>query len=245
MYRVMVAESKAATRKRLEKVLAENRLDVESVADGQAVLEKLETAKPDLVLLDIAIPKLDGIQVIERLRERGENIPIVVMADSRAVPAARIRKALKRGATDYIAKPVDLKELLVRVRRVLAGGRLRRAPFEVALGELHDPETGRIDAKKVVGFLAIPLAQLAQALDANYPTVYKTPAAPSLQKGLRPIKRSIDLISRVTRSPADARAWLNNPHPDLGGRAPMDVILSGRADAIVTLLENALAGIPS
>jgi len=111
--------------------------------------------------------------------------------------------------------------------------------------ELHDPKTGRIDAKRVAEFLGISLAKLAEALEANYPTVHKTPAAPGLQKGLRPIKWSIELMSRVTRSPADARAWLNNSHPDLGGRTPMDVILSGRAGALVTLLENALAGIPS
>lgn len=131
------------------------------------------------------------------------------------------------------------------MRRALTAGRRARAALDVPLSELHDPETGRIDAKTVAERLAIPLAKLAKALGANYPTVHKTPAAPSLQKGLRPIKRAIELVSGLTRDPADARAWMNNPHPDLGRRTPLDVILKGQADALVTLLENALTGIPS
>ncbi len=71
MSTVMIAENEAATRKRLQKVLVRGNLNVESVADGPALLEKLETARPDLVLLDIGLPELDGIQVMEKLRDRG------------------------------------------------------------------------------------------------------------------------------------------------------------------------------
>ena len=117
--------------------------------------------------------------------------------------------------------------------------------FAVPLATLHDPDNGRIDASKVAVFLAVTLARVAEALHANYPSVHKTPDAPRLQEGLRPIKRSLELISRVTRDRREARVWLNTPHPDLGGKTPLEVMLSGRADAVVTLLENALAGIPS
>jgi hypothetical protein len=111
--------------------------------------------------------------------------------------------------------------------------------------ELHNPETGRIDAKKVAQFLGISLGQLAGALKVSYPAVHKTPFASNLQESLRPIKRSIELISGAALSPEDARAWLNSAHPDLDERAPIDVILSGDAEAVVTLLSNAMAGIPS
>lgn len=240
MSKIMIAEREPGTRRSLEKLLRAAHFEVESVADGYAALERLETVEPDVILLDIAMPTLDGKQVIERLRQRRDDIPVVMLA----FKGAAIDEALEQGATDYIQKPVDKKDLVVRVRRALAQ-RVGPVALEVPLRELHDPATGRIDAKKVAEFLAVPLAQLAEALNANYPTVYKTPAAPNLQEGLRPIKRSMDLISRVTRTPDDARAWLNNPHPDIGGRTPLAVILSGRADAVVTLLENALAGIPS
>jgi FixJ family two-component response regulator len=216
---------------------------VESVADGQALLEKLETARPDVVLLDLVMPKLDGLQVIRKIRESGNDVPVVVIAAKNAVKAAI--KAVKQGAADYIARPFNDEEVLLRVHRALESGREATATLDVPLRELHDPTTGRIDAKKMAAFLAIPLAQLAGALDVPPATVHKTPSAPGLQKGLQPIKRTVDLLSRATRSPFDARAWLNNPHSDLGGRTPMDVILGGQADAVSTLLENAMAGIPS
>jgi len=245
MSRVVIAENEAAARRRLIKLLTGQNLEVESVADAQALLDRVRIVRPDVVLLDIAMPELDGLQVIEQLRRRGDDTPVVVMANEDAGPGT-ISEALEQGATDYIAKPVEKNELLVRVHRALLVGRRARRVLDVPLSELHDPETGRIDAKKVAEFLAVPLAQLAKALDVNYATVHKTPAAPSLQKGLRPIKRVIELVTELTRSAADARAWLNNPHPDLGRRTtPMDVILKGQANALVTLLENALAGIPS
>ena len=115
----------------------------------------------------------------------------------------------------------------------------------VPLAALHNPESGRIDASKVAAFLAVALPQIAAAVGARYATVHKTPDALSLQKGLGPIKRSLALISRGTRNRREARAWLNSPHPDLGEKTPLEVMLSGHADAVVTLLENAIAGLPS
>jgi len=62
---------------------------------------------------------------------------------------------------------------------------------------------------------------------------------------LGPIKRSLALLSRVTRNRREVRVWLNSPHPDLGEKTPLEVMLGGHADAVVTLLENAIAGLPS
>ena len=117
--------------------------------------------------------------------------------------------------------------------------------LQVPLTELHDPVSGRIDASRVADFLAVALPQVAAALGAPYATVHKTPDALKLQRGLGPIKRSLTLISQVTRNRREARAWLNSPHPDLGEKTPLDVMLGGHADAVVTLLENAIAGLPS
>jgi antitoxin Xre/MbcA/ParS-like protein len=117
--------------------------------------------------------------------------------------------------------------------------------LDVSLTELHDPRSGRIDASKVADFLGVALPQVAAAVGASYGAVHKTPDAPSLQKGLGPMKRSLTLLSRATRSRRDARAWLNTPHPDLGEKTPLDVILDGHADALVTLLENTVAGLPT
>jgi hypothetical protein len=115
----------------------------------------------------------------------------------------------------------------------------------VSLPELHHPVSGRIDATRVAQFAAVTLPQIAKAVGASYVAVHKTPDAVSLQGGLGPIKRSLALVARFTRSRREARAWLNSPHPDLGELTPLDVMLSGRADAVVALLENAIAGLPS
>ena len=119
------------------------------------------------------------------------------------------------------------------------------ATLAVPLPELHSQTSGRIDAGKIAAFLDVPLPKVAAALGASYAAVHKTPDAPSLQQGLGPIKRSLTLVSRGTRNRREARIWLNTPHPDLGEKTPLEVILSGRADAVVTLLENAIVGLPS
>lgn len=243
MSTVILAENDPAARKRLTRALASENLDVESVTDGRAVLERIRTDPPDIVLLDLAMPQVDGAKMIRALRESGSDVPVVVMTARHDVDGAIA--AIKQGAADYIVKPFRENDLLARVHLALGGARETTATLDVPLRELHDRSTGRIDARKLAAFLAIPLAQLAAALDALPATVHKSPAAPGLQKGLQPIKRAVDLVSRVTRHPADARAWLNNPHPDLDGRTPLDVILDGRADAVATLLENAAAGILS
>jgi antitoxin Xre/MbcA/ParS-like protein len=115
----------------------------------------------------------------------------------------------------------------------------------VALEALHNSRTGRIDASRVAEFLAVPVSRIASALDASYPAVHKTPDAASLQERLGPIKRALELVSQVTRDRREALAWLNNPHPDLGNDTPLQVLLRGHANVLVTLLENAIAGVPS
>jgi Protein of unknown function (DUF2384) len=130
------------------------------------------------------------------------------------------------------------------VRRALNTSRATRT-IEIPHKELHDPESGRIDAREVANYLDVPLSKLAGALGVNYPALHKTPSALGPQEKLRPIKQSIDLVSRITLSKSDARAWLNIPHPDLGGSTPIETIHGGQADAVVTLLDNALSGIPS
>jgi CheY-like chemotaxis protein len=244
MSTVLIAEKATSDRKRLEKLLANERLNVESTADGRVLLEKIQTSMPDLVLLDVKMPQseLKLNDVLNKIREQHGRV-LLVSAKSSLDTA---RSAFERGtAAGFLEKPVDSKKLLENVRRLLAGIHTPGTFLEVPLRELHDEKSGRIDAQKVAEFLGVPLAELVQALGASYPAVYKTPAASSLQEALRPIKRSLDLISRATRSPADARAWLNDPHPALGERTPLEVILSGRSGAIVTLLENLRAGIPS
>jgi hypothetical protein len=119
------------------------------------------------------------------------------------------------------------------------------APPRIALRALHDPETGRLDAARFAEYLKIPLRKLAEALKKNYSAVHKTPASPTLQPFLRSLKRSLEILEELFPERAAVLAWLNAPLPDLGGRAPLDVILEGYPDAVEDMLEGALLGTPS
>jgi hypothetical protein len=117
--------------------------------------------------------------------------------------------------------------------------------LRVDLPELHNPDSGRLDAQRIADYLRVPLAQLARAIKKNYQSLYKTPDAPGVQQALFPIKRSLDILTAVIDDQAIILAWLNSPHPDLGGRTPLQVILEGHADAVEAMLEDAMAGMPT
>ncbi len=98
---------------------------------------------------------------------------------------------------------------------------------------------------RIAEYLKVPLKQLAGGLGKNYSTVHKTPSAPALQPALRSIKRILEILDQVFVNRSTALAWLNSPHPDLGQRVPLDMILEGYPDAVEDMLEAALTGTPS
>src|SRR5713226_7431674 len=98
------------------------------VSDGQQALEQIETRRPDLVLLDVMMPKMDGFTVCHRVREFSA-VPIILVT-ARGQEQDKIR-GLDLGADDYLTKPFSVDELLSRVRAVL-----RRAQF-TAIDQVH------------------------------------------------------------------------------------------------------------
>jgi DNA-binding response OmpR family regulator len=238
MSTIFLADTESPARRLIEKVLADEDFTVQSVSTGRALLDKIRSSPPDLVILDVALPGTDGKSLIEKMRSDAPQTQVLVMA--RADEAEADADVLE-GATEYIAKPINPSELRVRVRRAL------RQPQGLAVpgAELHDTETGRLDAKLIAKAIGVKLAQLTAPLKVDYKALHKTPDAPALQEALQPIKEAVVLIARFTRSPEDTRKWLNSPHPDLGKKTPLDAILRGRASAVVTILENALTGISS
>ena len=135
-----------------------------------------------------------------------------------------------------------LRGSFLRQLDVAAG---RATPSAVSLQQLHAPDSGRLDAIRVAQYLSVPLKSLAEALGKNYSAVHKTPDAPDLQPRLRSVKRSLEILEQVLGNRAAVLAWLNSPHPDLGGRTPLDAMLQGYPDAVEDMLESALTGTPS
>lgn len=140
-------------------------------------------------------------------------------------------------ATDQVLEKIaDLKRQLRSL--------LESASMRLALPELHDEKNGRIDAQKVADYLGVPLKRLSEGLALPYKTVHRTPSAQSIQAALKPVKRTLDILDDFFHKPTLVRAWLNTPHPDLDGNTALETILSNRAEAVCTILENALAGVP-
>ncbi|WP_446210166.1 response regulator transcription factor [Micromonospora sp. IBSANI012] len=115
---------------------------VDHVGDGAAALAAVAAAPPQLVVLDVMLPGVDGLEVCRRLRERPDGVPIVMLT-ARGDEADRIL-GLQLGADDYLSKPFSPRELVLRVRSVLrrAGGEPADAAAEVLTDGGLTVETG-------------------------------------------------------------------------------------------------------
>src|SRR5437764_1601672 len=105
----------------LERTLAADGYDVRAAADGGAALAAIERSAPDALVLDVAMPGLDGLAVCRRLRAKGLALPILLLTARDGVPD-RVA-GLDAGADDYLVKPFAAEELLARVRALLRRGR--------------------------------------------------------------------------------------------------------------------------
>lgn len=112
--RLLLAEDEAALSKALTAILERNNYSVDAVCDGQAALEYLETDNYDGVILDIMMPKIEGITVLKKLRQRGNLIPVLLLTAKSEVDDKVL--GLDAGANDYLTKPFHSRELLARIR---------------------------------------------------------------------------------------------------------------------------------
>ncbi|HXY16941.1 MAG TPA: response regulator transcription factor [Gaiellaceae bacterium] len=120
MVTVLVVDDDAPIRRMLARTLAAEGYAVETAADGGAALAVVERSVPDLVVLDVAMPGLDGLAVCRRLRRSGLGLPVLLLTARDAVRDRVV--GLDAGADDYVVKPFASEELLARVRALLRRG---------------------------------------------------------------------------------------------------------------------------
>ena len=124
--RLVVVEDEA----HLAEVISDNlRLEgweVELAADGASALRLVRASRPDLVLLDVMLPELDGFAVCQTLRAEGNRVPILFLT-AKSGMGDRLQ-GLELGGDDYLGKPFDLRELIARVRAILRRGEWMRSP---------------------------------------------------------------------------------------------------------------------
>ncbi|HEX5017703.1 MAG TPA: response regulator transcription factor [Actinomycetes bacterium] len=114
---ILVADDDTAVRESLKRSLAFNGYEVALAEDGAATLAAVEASTPDLILLDVNMPRVDGLEVCRRLRAAGSDVPILMLT-ARVEVGDRVL-GLDAGADDYLPKPFALEELLARVRALL------------------------------------------------------------------------------------------------------------------------------
>ena len=115
LQQILVVEDDAAVREVAESVLLDAGYVVRAVADGQAALQELTARRPDLILLDLGLPEMDGWEVLARISEAGNPPPVVIMTAYSAVTS----RAFDAGAAAAVLKPFDVNDLVSTVDRLI------------------------------------------------------------------------------------------------------------------------------
>jgi DNA-binding NtrC family response regulator len=153
MRRVLIADDEANMRWVLERALSKAGYDVETAEDGQLALDRALAERPDLVLVDLKMPKMDGLSVLRTLKEHYPDLLIVMMTAHGSTATAV--EAMKAGAHDYLMKPFDIEELLITVAKAFEVESLREQ-VDYLKGEVQRVGwqlVGNSDAMKAVKHL--------------------------------------------------------------------------------------------
>ncbi|MFI2368164.1 response regulator transcription factor [Streptomyces sp. NPDC018833] len=125
--RILIVDDEPAVREALQRSLAFEGYGTEVAVDGVDALAKAEAYAPDLIVLDIQMPRMDGLTAARRLRSAGSRVPILMLT-ARDTVGDRVT-GLDAGADDYLVKPFELDELFARIRALL-----RRSSYAAATG---------------------------------------------------------------------------------------------------------------
>jgi DNA-binding NtrC family response regulator len=146
--RILVVDDEANARSALAELLKEEGYQVETAADGFKALPKLDDFAPDLVLTDLKMPGLDGMELMKKAWEGDPERVVVVMTAYGSVDTAVA--AMRQGAADYLTKPINVDELVLVIQRVLERRRLR-----AEAGQLRQRLAERRGMKNIIGSSAV------------------------------------------------------------------------------------------
>lgn len=146
--RILIADDEPAARSALGEMLREEGYEVQTAADGFKALGKVDGWVPDVLITDVKMPALGGIELMQKLRERVPEVAIIVMTAFGSVEGAV--EAMRLGADDYLSKPVHFPQLLVVLQRVLKSREIARenATLRSQLREREGGRTGVVGQSK-------------------------------------------------------------------------------------------------
>lgn len=128
MIKVLIAEDNAVNRELLRELLEARGYAVDEACDGQAALQMMEQARPDILLLDIGMPVLDGYVLVRKIRENPRLAVLPVLAVTAYAMQGDREKILNSGFDGYLSKPVDAVLLVEEIQRLLAKREGRNSP---------------------------------------------------------------------------------------------------------------------
>ena len=117
--RVLIADDNEPNRELLEVYLADLDCDIATAVDGADTLEKVAAVSPDVILLDVMMPKLSGFEVCQRLKRDPATSPIMILMVTALGELGDIERAVEAGTDDFLSKPVNKVELVKRVENML------------------------------------------------------------------------------------------------------------------------------
>ena len=147
-HRILIADDNVANRELLEAYLVTVDCEIETSVDGQDTLDKVESFQPDLVLLDVMMPRLSGFEVCKKIKESEDSRRIMVLMVTALSELGDIERAVDAGTDDFLSKPVNKIELLKRVENML---KLKGVEDELQrlrqyIQDMEDPSSGKENA---------------------------------------------------------------------------------------------------
>jgi DNA-binding response OmpR family regulator len=139
--RVLIAEDNPQNAELMEAYLGDRDYEVRIAADGEQTLHLVRTWRPDLILLDIMMPKISGFEVCKRLRADAATRDLAVLMITALDQASDVERAVEAGTDDFLTKPINKNELLLRVRSLLKSRQNKRA-LDRALAYIEAVERG-------------------------------------------------------------------------------------------------------
>ncbi|CAD74669.1 response regulator [Rhodopirellula baltica] len=119
MHRILIADDNTANRELLEAYLVNIDCELETAVDGEDTLAKVESFQPDLILLDVMMPKLSGFEVCEKLKADSATSNIMILMVTALSELGDIERGVQAGTDDFLSKPVNRIELTKRVENML------------------------------------------------------------------------------------------------------------------------------
>jgi two-component system response regulator (stage 0 sporulation protein F) len=187
--RILVVDDEAPVREVLAEYFATEGYAVESAGSGLEALTVIRGGRADLVLLDVRMPGLDGVQVLRRIRELNEHVPVIMVTANEDVGLAK--ETLKLGAFDYVAKPFDFDYLDRAVHKMLTAA----APADAVPGLESAAPAPEASPHGLLYDLALEVFKSTRAMTsesrASLGTALETAALGAVQKGVSGEKQEV------------------------------------------------------